>query len=104
VTSVRRTRVLVIILAGYLMIVLDISIASGLVNVAHQLGGSLGLGILVTVFAAAGDGLAHRVSTALTVGTGMLALALVLVVALIVRPNATPVPSVKRPLVRSVKR
>jgi hypothetical protein len=47
VTSVRRTRVLVIILAGYLMIVLDISIASGLVNVAHQLGGSLGLGILL---------------------------------------------------------
>jgi hypothetical protein len=34
----------------------------------------------------------------------MLALALVLVVALIVRPNATPVPSVKRPLVRSVER
>jgi MFS family permease len=50
--------------------------------------------ILVTVFAAAdasGLGadvlLAHRVSTALTVGTGMLVLALVLVVALIVRPH-----------------
>jgi predicted MFS family arabinose efflux permease len=63
----------------------DAGAASGLVNVAHQLGGSLGLGILVTVFAAAGDGLAHRVSTALTVGTGMLALALALVVGLIVR-------------------
>jgi EmrB/QacA subfamily drug resistance transporter len=72
----------------------DAGAASGLVNVAHQLGGSLGLGILVTVFAAAdasGLGanglLAHRVATSLTVGTGMLALALVLVVALIVRPR-----------------
>jgi hypothetical protein len=91
----------------------DAGAASGLVNVAHQLGGSLGLGILVTVFAAAGDSLAHRVSTALTVGTGMLALALVLVVALIVRPraprmaaraNGTPVPSVEKPLVRGVGR
>jgi hypothetical protein len=82
----------------------DAGAASGLVNVAHQLGGSLGLGILVTVFAAAGDGLAHRVSTALTVGTGMLALALVLVVALIVRPRATPVPGVKKPLVRGAER
>ena len=33
----------------------DAGAASGLVNVAHQLGGSLGLGILVTVFAAAGS-------------------------------------------------
>lgn len=32
----------------------DAGTASGLVNVAHQLGGSLGLGLLVTVFAAAG--------------------------------------------------
>lgn len=39
----------------------DAGAASGLVNVAHQLGGSLGLGILVTVFAAAGDGLARGV-------------------------------------------
>jgi predicted MFS family arabinose efflux permease len=31
----------------------DAGAASGLLNVAHQLGGSLGLGILVTVFAAA---------------------------------------------------
>jgi hypothetical protein len=56
------------------------------------------------VFAAAGDGLAHRVSTALTVGTGMLALALVFVVALIVRPRGRPVPSFKKPLVRGVER
>ena len=65
----------------------DAGAASGLVNVAHQLGGSLGLGILVTVFAAAGGGVAHRVGFALTAGTGMLALALVLVLALIVRPG-----------------
>jgi hypothetical protein len=94
----------------------DAGAASGLVNVAHQLGGSLGLGILVTVYASAdatglgANGLiAHRVSTALTVGIGMLLLALVLVVALIVRPprrgaqsrsaalavTGTPVPSVE---------
>jgi hypothetical protein len=71
----------------------DAGAASGLVNVAHQLGGSLGLGILVTVFAAgsnsldARDGLAHQVATALTAGAVMLALALAVVVALIVRPR-----------------
>jgi EmrB/QacA subfamily drug resistance transporter len=79
----------------------DAGVASGLVNVAHQLGGSLGLGILVTVFAAAGAGtldardlLAHRVATSLTAGSAMLALALVLVVALIVparRASRVPV-------------
>jgi sugar phosphate permease len=68
----------------------DAGAASGLANVAHQLGGSLGLGILVTVFAAASGGLAHQVATALTVGTAMLALALVLVVALIVRSREAP--------------
>jgi EmrB/QacA subfamily drug resistance transporter len=73
----------------------DAGAASGLVNAAHQLGGSVGLGILVTVFAAAGSVttldaphlLAHRVSTALTAGTVMLALALVVVLALIVLPR-----------------
>jgi sugar phosphate permease len=70
----------------------DAGAASGLVNVAHQLGGSLGLGILVAVFAAAGSAassgsmlLAHRVSMSLTAGSVMLALALALVLALIVR-------------------
>lgn len=73
----------------------DAGAASGLVNVAHQLGGSLGLSVLVTAFAAAGATgltanalLAHRVSIALTVGSGMLVLAFGLVVALIVRPGA----------------
>jgi hypothetical protein len=74
----------------------DAGAASGLVNVAHQLGGSLGLGILVTVFAAAGrhaaahepagtatstqaaDELAHSVATALTGSAVFLALALTL--------------------------
>jgi hypothetical protein len=72
----------------------DAGAASGLVNVAHQLGGSLGLGVLVTVFAAAGsatldarDLLAHRVATALTAGTVTLALALAVTLGLIVRPR-----------------
>jgi EmrB/QacA subfamily drug resistance transporter len=72
----------------------DAGAASGLVNVAHQLGGSLGLGVLVTVFAAAssstltGSALpAHQVSAALTAGAGLLALALVVVLALIVAPH-----------------
>jgi len=72
----------------------DAGAASGLVNVTHQLGGSLGLSILVIVFAAAACGavdaqelLAHRIAAALTAGTGMLALAVVVVVALIVRPG-----------------
>jgi EmrB/QacA subfamily drug resistance transporter len=71
----------------------DAGAASGLVNVAHQLGGSLGLGILVTVFAAASSSvlhgttlLTHRVSAALTAGAIMLALAFIVVVVLIVRP------------------
>jgi hypothetical protein len=100
----------------------DAGAASGLVNVAHQLGGSLGLGILVTVFVTADAGglsanglLAHRLSASLTVATGMLVLALALVVALIVRPrtgagtgvrrrahppvaaSGTPVPSIEQP-------
>ena len=72
----------------------DAGAASGLVNVAHQLGGSLGLGILVTVFAAAGSPaftggalLAHQISAALTVGAGLLALALIVVLVLIVEPH-----------------
>ncbi len=73
----------------------DAGAASGLVNVAHQLGGSLGLGILVTVSATAPsralearDLLAQRITTSLTAGAAMLALALaVAVVALIRRPR-----------------
>src|SRR5438477_377976 len=74
----------------------DAGAASGLVNVAHQLGGSLGLGVLVTVFASAlpAAGLAHAISTALTVGTGMLAAALAVVLLVLRRPApvVAPVP------------
>jgi EmrB/QacA subfamily drug resistance transporter len=70
----------------------DAGAAGGVTNVAHQLGGSLGLGILVAVFAAAdsrtlrgSELLAHRIGASLTVGAGMLALALV--IALVVRPR-----------------
>jgi EmrB/QacA subfamily drug resistance transporter len=73
----------------------DASVASGLVNVAHHLGGALGLGVLVTVFAAAGsaaDGprelLAQRVSASLTAATVFLALAVT--VTLISRPRREP--------------
>jgi EmrB/QacA subfamily drug resistance transporter len=65
----------------------DAGAASGVVNVAQQLGGSLGLGILVTVFASAqrGDGgssthaLAHAVSSALTGSAILLGLGLTVV-------------------------
>jgi sugar phosphate permease len=65
----------------------DAGVAGGLVNVAHHLGGALGLGILVTVFdaaGAAGDGprelLAHRVSAALAAAAAFLVLALLVTV------------------------
>lgn len=72
----------------------DAGAASGIVNVAHQLGGSLGLGVLVVVFAAVGSDvldarelLAQRIVTVLTAGAVMLAFALALVFVLIVRPG-----------------
>ena len=71
----------------------DAGAASGIVNVAHQLGNSLGLAVLVAV-AAIGAGartgvalMAHRVTFALSSAAGMLALALLLVLALLVRPE-----------------
>lgn len=55
---------------------------SGLVNVAHQLGGSLGLGILTVIFVTAGSGalndgelLAYRIAASFTGIAGMLILA-----------------------------
>jgi EmrB/QacA subfamily drug resistance transporter len=86
----------------------DAGAASGLVNVAHQLGGSLGVGMLVTVFASATpkpperslstasvpvDGLAHAISASLTAGAIMLALALVVVLTVVRRPAREPVPT-----------
>jgi EmrB/QacA subfamily drug resistance transporter len=70
----------------------DAGVAGGLVNVAHHTGGALGLGILVTVFAAAGAGthgpqqlLADRVSASLTGAAIFIALALI--VTLITHPR-----------------
>jgi hypothetical protein len=71
--------------------------AGGVTQVAHQIGGSLGL----AVFAAAdsdslnGAGLlAHRIGASLTAGAGMLALALL--IALAVRPRRPAEIAVKR--------
>ena len=67
----------------------DAGAASGLVNTAHQLGSTLGIAVLVAVAAHAGNGstgadaLADRVGAALTGGTSLLALALVVVLACI---------------------
>jgi EmrB/QacA subfamily drug resistance transporter len=70
----------------------DAGAAGGVTNVFHQIGGSLGLAILVAVFAAAGSAtlhgsalLAHRISAALTAGAVLLVLALL--ISLAVRPR-----------------
>jgi len=73
----------------------DAGAASGLVNTAHQLGSALGLGILVAVSATVSGstdtvtGLDDHVSTALTAGAGLLALALVVTLALVLPPGIT---------------
>jgi hypothetical protein len=60
----------------------DASVAGGLVNVSHHLGGAIGLGILTTLFVAAGGHatgrvlLSTRVSASLTGAAVLLALAL----------------------------
>jgi predicted MFS family arabinose efflux permease len=74
----------------------DAGLASGLVGVAHQLGGSLGLAQLVLVFAMAGTPgsdaqgaeLAHRIGLTMSAGALMQALALVVVLVCIVRRPA----------------
>jgi hypothetical protein len=90
----------------------DAGAASGLVNVAQQLGGSLGLGILVTVFAAAASHaalphpvggssvhtaaqqqLAFAIGRSLTGSAVFLALGLVVVVAVMRVPRSAPVPA-----------
>lgn len=70
----------------------DAGAASGLVNVTHQLGGSLGLAILVAVFSAVNaeggaDGLAQGIDAALLGAAVMLLFSTVLVLVLIVRPG-----------------
>jgi EmrB/QacA subfamily drug resistance transporter len=65
----------------------DASAAGGLVNVAHHLGGAFGLGVLVTIFNAAGSGahgpeqlLADRVAAAFIGASVLMALALLITV------------------------
>lgn len=77
----------------------DSGAASGLVNVSQQVGGTLGIAVLVTVFGAATHGsagsardtLAHGVSSALTGSAIFLATALI-VVTLFLRPTLAAVP------------
>lgn len=74
----------------------DAGAASGLVNVAHQLGGSLGLGLLVVVFEAATPAsgldnageLAHRVAAVMDTGALLLTLALLVTLVFIVPAKA----------------
>lgn len=72
----------------------DAGAASGAVNVAHQLGSSVGLSILVAIAGTASAGLVakaqavSRIHAAFDMGTVMLVLALLVVVATIVRPTA----------------
>jgi EmrB/QacA subfamily drug resistance transporter len=81
----------------------DAGAASGVVNAAHQLGGSLGVAILVTVFASAGGTaspgveadheLAHAVAASITGSAVFLALALAIVVVVMRRPRAEVAPA-----------
>src|SRR3954470_14327227 len=73
----------------------DARAASGPVNAAHQLGGSLGLSVLVTVFAAGGGAatgnrydLAHGVAAAGTGSAVALTLALAIIVLVIARAES----------------
>jgi len=70
----------------------DAGAASGVVNAAHQLGGTMGLAVLVVVFAASGGhvadesvDLAHRVGACLAVGAALLAVALIVVLLTVMR-------------------
>ena len=65
----------------------DAGAASGLVNVVQQLGSTIGIGVLVTVFAAASEGtgakaLIEGVPSTIAVSAGLIALALVVALAL----------------------
>jgi EmrB/QacA subfamily drug resistance transporter len=69
----------------------DAGAASGLVNVFQQLGSTIGIGLLVTVYAAASEGsgakaLAEGVPSTITVSAAMIALALAVVIG-VMRPR-----------------
>jgi predicted MFS family arabinose efflux permease len=76
----------------------DAGAASGLVNTAHQVGGALGISVLVTVFTATGGTqnaveLAHGVAGAITGSMVFLAVGLLVVVAVIGPPARRAVPA-----------
>jgi sugar phosphate permease len=72
----------------------DAGAASGVVNAAHQLGGTLGLGVMVVVFAAAqgvpdaGPMLVHRIDAVFRAGAVMLVLAFLVALPLMRTPRA----------------
>jgi len=85
----------------------DAGAASGLVNVFQQLGSTIGIGVLVTVFAAASEGsgakaLTEGVPTTIAVSAGLVAAALA-VVLVVMRPglmpgaNRSPIPQAAAP-------
>lgn len=70
----------------------DAGAASGLVNASHQLGGSIGLALLVVVFSSGGGSsgdakadLAHRVANSLGASAALLTLALVVILVFVVQ-------------------
>jgi predicted MFS family arabinose efflux permease len=77
----------------------DAGAASGLVNVAHQTGGAVGIAVLVTVFASAGgrsnsvQDLTAAISTALTGSVVCVALALVVVIGVMWRASVGVAPA-----------
>ncbi len=76
----------------------DAGAASGLVNVFQQLGSTIGIGVLVTVFAAASEGtgakaLIEGVPSTIAVSAGLIALALAVALTLM-RPLAAASPAV----------
>src|SRR5258706_5852469 len=95
----------------------DAGAASGLVNVAHQLGGSVGLGVLVSVFATASpthaprhlagvtlasqraNDLAHSIGAPLTASVVFMALGLAVVLLVMRRPpqsaEIAPIPETR---------
>jgi hypothetical protein len=97
----------------------DAGAASGLLNVSQQLGGSLGLGILITVFASAtrsaadhplsgasaqaeaSHELAHAVGSSLTGSAVLLSLALAVAVVVMRRPAAVAPAPAPAPLAQS---